>query len=101
MIYIATNTDSYYVLPSESVSQISQLTMYIDPSRLVAFEPDSMNSEHYKLLNDAWNKGFLSKFDGDNILMPVHGVLRKADDSIHVVKHIIEGMQHKCSGKAR
>lgn len=98
LIYIATNTDSYYILPSESISQISQLTLYIDPSRLIAFEPDSMNQEHKKLLNDAWNNGYLSKFEGENIVSPVRGVLRNSDDNIGVIKHILEGMHNKCSG---
>lgn len=98
LIYIATNTDSYYILPSESVSQISQLTMYIDPSRLVAFEPDSMNTEHKKLLDDALAKGYISRFEGDNVIAPLHGTLRNADDNIVVIKHIVEGLHHKCSG---
>lgn len=102
LIYIATYTDSYYILPAESVSQISQLTLYIDPSRLIAFEPDSMNNEHDRLLDEAFAAGYLSKFGrAGNVISPERGVLRTSDDVVQVLANVLEAARAKCTNLGR
>ncbi len=99
LLFVAASTDSYYIVPAESVAQISHLTLYLDPAKLIAFESDSMNDEHMKMLDLAWSNGYLSKFNDKNeIISPDRGALRNNRDVVEVVQNIITGVRQKCTG---
>ena len=97
LLYVALNTDSYYVIPGESVSQISQFTTYIKPEKLVVFESDSMNSSHQKLLGEAFALGYLSKFHQGHVMLPKNITQRSSDYTHQLASDILRGINTKCS----
>ena len=96
LLYLSTLGSNIYVLPAESVSMVSQLTTYLDPTKIIAFAPSSMNSEHQKLLNEAFGFGYLSKFAEDgSVLVPHNQTRRIQNDAKDAASDLLKGFHEK------
>lgn len=92
LLYVAQNSDSYFILPGESVSMIGQVSLYINSDRIVAFEPDSMNPTHKAILNLAEKRSYLSSFKKDgSVVFAEKSIKKESDDAVDVAKDLISG----------
>ena len=69
LLYLAQlKKESYFILPGESISMISQLPVYLKPDQIIVFEPSSMNDQHKKVLDHALEEGYICQFGRDDIV---------------------------------
>jgi hypothetical protein len=51
------NQNNLYIVPAESVSMLSQIPLYFEPTQVVVFRPSSMNEQHEAILTAVLNRG--------------------------------------------
>lgn len=92
LLYLAQNSDSYFVPPGESVSMIGQIPLYIDSDRIIAFKPDSMNSAHEAIFDFAVKRSYMSYFKEDgSVIFAKKLIKRPRNDAAEVAKDLISG----------
>lgn len=92
LLYLSQNSDSYFVLPGESVSMVGQIPLYIESDRIIVFKPDSMNSAHRAIFDLAVEKSYISSFKDDgSVDFAKKRTKRQSDDAVDVAKDLISG----------
>ncbi len=96
ILYLTYKTKSIFIFPGESISLIGQLPLYLDPENVIAFYSSSMNQEHKLALEEAFKRGYLSKFaEAGNIISPKQPHKLEFDDTAHVASAIYKGYKQK------
>lgn len=99
LLHVAENTDSYYIIPGDSLSYISQLTQILKPERILVFQSSSMNEYNHELLSSALGKGYLSVLkENGEIAKPEKFVQRSNDSLTKIVENIIKYATKRCMG---
>jgi hypothetical protein len=62
--------ESYYVVPGESVTMLSQIPLYTHPDRVIVFKSSSMNRQHESIFDEFFNQGLFSYFLNKKIEQP-------------------------------
>ena len=92
LLYLAQNSNSYFVLPGESVSMLGQIPLYIESDRIIAFQPSSMNSAHKSIFDLAVGRSYISYFGDDGRIAPAKKrIKRQGDDAVDVAKDMLSG----------
>ena len=79
LIYVMIKTNSTFIIPGESTSQIGEIPRYIKPPLAVVFSPSSQNDAHKFSMKKSYDLGLLCIWDGIKVVCP-NNVTR--DDSL-------------------
>lgn len=68
LLYIAqlSGANNYFIVPGESVSMLSQIPLYLDPLKAIAFRSSSMNQEHLSFFKQTIEDGHMSYFQTEH-----------------------------------
>lgn len=98
LLYLAQipNQDNIYIVPGESVSMISQVTLYLPAEKIIVFMPDSMDASHEAILNLAIKRGNISYFSkSGDVVTPLISTQRTRDDAEQIAQDIRQGLTNK------
>ena len=102
LLFVAKKTDSYFILPGESVTLLGQIPLYLNPKKIIIFQPSSMNSSHHSVYQEGLRRGYYSFFNQEgSFTSPAHPKQRRKDDSQQVAWDIYQGIQKKFHMKKR
>jgi len=69
LLFLAqSNNKNYFIVPGESISMLSQIPLYLEPSRIVVFKPSSMNEQHEAIFSEASSRGYYQYFNEQGII---------------------------------
>lgn len=96
LLYLAqVQQDNYFIVPGESTTMLGQVPLYLKPSQVIIFKPNSMNASHEAIFEVLKNRGHLSYFSDDSVTAPKHPVQLKSDDTSVVVDNLLKIFEPK------